>query len=154
MKLTEEKLKQLIMEEIANLRELDLDMTKRSSDPLVYLDSLIPKFMKGFENSPEGRKELAELKKTIAEAQKALEVEEIVVPVPEKMRNQYKGYINKAIKTWIEEAIDKNQGQMDFKVLKRYLYESIISDFKLRVAEDYGLSKRGGLAFKNRNKKI
>jgi len=154
MKLTAKKLKELIMEEIANLHELDLDMTKRSSDPQAYLDSVIPGYMKGFENSPQGRKEVAALKQTIAEAQKVLEAKEIVVPVPERLREKYKGFINKAIKTWVEEAGDQNKGKMDFAIIKRYLEETIIGEFKLTVAEDYGLSKKGGLDFKNQNKKI
>ncbi len=145
MKITTKKLKELIMEEIANLQELDLDMTKRSSDPQTYLDSVIPGYMKGLENSPEGRKELAAVNQSIAEAQKVIEAEEIVIPVPEDTRERYKGFINKAIKTWIEEASDKNQGQMDFKVLKSYLYETVISGFKLRVAEEYGRMKKGGI---------
>ena len=58
MKLTEEKLKELIKEELQKIQELDLDMEKRSPDPMKYFDSLINDYMRGYQGSPQGKKHL------------------------------------------------------------------------------------------------
>ena len=145
MKLTEEKIKQLIKEELENILELDLDLKKRSTDPMEYFDSLIDGYMKGFQNHPRGRKELQAAKESLAQAVESLETKEVVIPVPEEMRQKYKGFILKAIKTWVEEGSDKNKGKTDFKVLKSYLYDNIVVGFKEAVAANYGKQRTGGL---------
>ena len=145
MKLTEEKLKQLIKEELENIQEVDLDMKKRPTDPMKYFDSVIDGYMKGFQGHPQGKKELQAAKESLAQAVQSLEIKEVIIPVPEDMRQKYKGYILKAIKTWVEEGAVKNKGQMDFKVLKSYLYDNIVVGFKEAVAANYGKQRTGGL---------
>lgn len=147
MKLTEEKLKELIKEELQKIQELDLDMEKRSPDPMKYFDSLINDYMRGYQGSPQGKKELEAAKQSIAEAAQSLEIKELVIPVPEDMRQKYKGFVLKAIKTWVEDASKskRHQGSMDFKVLKSYLYDNIVVGFKEAVAANYGKQRTGGL---------
>ena len=125
-----------------SIQELDLDLKKRPADPMKYFDSLINQYMKGLQNHPDGKKELQAARESLAEAMQALEVEEIKIPVSEDIRAKYKGYIHKAVQTWVDEGSDKNSGKMDFKVLKNYLRDSILGGFPEAVAR--GFSKRRG----------
>ena len=142
MKLTEEKLKQLIKEELENLYELELDMKKRSTDPIQYFDSEIPEYMKGAEGHPLGKKELKATKESLVQAIESLEVKELVIPIPENLRKKYKGHILKAIKTWVEQG-EYKLGDDNFKVLRKYLDDNTIR-FKEAVAENYSKQRYGG----------
>ena len=143
MKLTQEKLKQLIKEELENLQELELDMKKRSADPIQYFDSVIPDYMKGAERHPRGKQELKAARESLLQAVESLEVKEIVIPVPEALRQKYKGFILKAIKTWVEQG-GYEMGKDDFKVLKRYLNDNILIGFKEAIAANYSKLRTGG----------
>ena len=140
MKLTAKKLKELIKEEMDNLHELDLDLSKKPDDPMEYFDSLVNQYMKGLQNHPDGKKELQAAKESLAEAIQALEVKEITIPVSEDIRPKYRGFLHKAVQTWVDEGSDENRGKMDFKVLRNYLRDSIISGFPEAVAKEF--SKR------------
>ena len=147
MKLTEEKLRQLIIEELENIQELELDMKKRSPDPVKYFDSLVNDYMRGYQGSPEGKQELQAAKESIAQAVQSLEIKEVVIPVSEDMRQKYKGFILKAIKAQVEDQTKnkKFRGSTDFKVLKSYLYENIVVGFKEAIAAEYGRQSGKGL---------
>lgn len=141
MKLTEKKLKQLIREELENLQVFEADTKEASTDPIKYFDSVIPDYMKGAERHPRGKQELEAAKESLIEAVQSLEIKELVIPVPENLREKYKGHIIKAIKTWVEKG-EYEMGKDDFKVLKKYLYDNT-QRFKESIATSTLTGKLG-----------
>ena len=122
MKLTTERLKQLIKEELDSMQEIA--MQNPTQDPIAYLNGLIPKYAKGHQSRPEFKKEFEKLKQDIMNAKEAIDkVEKISFPVEETYREAMYGNIIKAIDIHIKDSdYDSDRGPMpNFSTLRSYL---------------------------------
>tara|TARA_R110000744_G_C18946665_1_gene515061 strand:- start:67 stop:504 length:438 start_codon:yes stop_codon:yes gene_type:complete len=120
MKLTTERIKELIKEELENMQEIAAANPKQ--DPIAYLDRLMPKYARGYQNKDNVKKEIEALKQDILKAKEVIDgIETISFEVDDTYREAYYQNIIKAIDIYIKDNNKPSGEEPNFSTLRSYL---------------------------------